>query len=125
MEVQRYSEQIMNILNTCIDDIATLVKNHGTIQFPYYINEDYFTIEQFTDLYGNFDIRYGHPFRNTTITLKDYPGNVIERDIVEIRVENNIPMLVTLENVYPIYDIVHIMDTIRLYELIVEHLNNH
>ena len=123
MEAQRYSKQITNILNTCIDDIATLIKTYGPIKFPYYISEEHFTIEQFKDLYGDFDIQYGNPFHNMTITLEDYPCNVIERDIVEIRVENNTPMLVTLENVYPIHDIVSIMDTIRLYELIVESIN--
>lgn len=123
MEVQRYSEQIMNILNACIDDIATLVKTYGPIKFPYYISEDYFTIEQFKDLYGDFDIQYGNNLHNMTITLVDYHCNVIERDIVEIRVENNTPMLVTLENVYPIHDIVSIMDITQLYELIVESIN--
>lgn len=124
MEAQRYSEQIMNIINACIDDIATLVKTYGPIKFPYYINKEYFTIEKFKDLYGDFDIQYGNPFHNLTIRLENiFHTNVIERDIVEIRVEENKPILVTLESEYPIQEMANIMDIIRLYELIVESIN--
>ena len=124
METQRYSEQIMNILNTCIDDIATLVKTYGPIKFPYYINKNHFTIEQFKDLYGDFDIQYGSPFHNLTILLEEYSRtNIIERDIVEIRLEENNPILVTLESTYSIRNVADIMDIIRLYELIVESIN--
>lgn len=124
MEAQRYSEQILNILNACIDDIATLVKTYGPIKFPYYISEEHFTIEQFKDLYGDFDIQYGNPFHNLTIRLENiFHTNIIERDIVEIRVEENKPILVTLESEYSIQEMANIMDITRLYELIVESIN--
>lgn len=124
MEAQRYSEQIRNIISTCIDDIATLVKTYGPIKFPYYINEEHFTIEQFKGLYGDFDIQYGNPFHNLTIRLENiFHTNVIERDIVEIRVEENRPILVTLESEYPIQEMANIMDIPKLYELIVETIN--
>ena len=125
MDAQRYSEQIMSIINACIDDITTLVKTYGPIKFPYYINKNHFTIEQFKDLYGDFDIQYGNPFHNLTILLEEYSRtNVIERDIVEIRLEENKPILVTLESTHNIRNVADIMDIPRLYELIVEHLNN-
>jgi hypothetical protein len=124
MEAQRYSEQIRNIITNCIDDIAMLVKTYGPIQFPYYINEEYFTIEQFKVLYGDFDIQYGNPFHNLTIRLENiFHTNVIERDIVEIRVEENMPILVTLESEYSIQEMANIMDIPKLYELIVETIN--
>jgi hypothetical protein len=124
MEAQRYSEQIRNIITNCIDDIAMLVKTYGPIQFPYYINEEYFTIEQFKGLYGDFDIQYGNPFHNLTIRLENiFHTNVIERDIVEIRVEENMPILVTLESEYSIQEMANIMDIPKLYELIVETIN--
>lgn len=124
MEAQRYSEQISNIVSTCIDDIATLVKTYGPIKFPYYINEEYFTIEQFKGLYGDFDIQYGNPFHNLTIRFENiFHTNVIERDIVEIRVEENRPILVSLESEYSIQEMANIMDIPKLYELIVETIN--
>jgi hypothetical protein len=101
-----------------------LVKTYGPIQFPYYINEEYFTIEQFKGLYGDFDIQYGNPFHNLTIRLENiFHTNVIERDIVEIRVEENMPILVTLESEYSIQEMANIMDIPKLYELIVETIN--
>jgi hypothetical protein len=124
MEAQRYSEQIRNIITNCIDDIAMLVKTYGPIKFPYYINEEYFTIEQFKGLYGDFDIQYGNPFHNLTIRLENiFHTNVIERDIVEIRVEENRPILVSLESEYSIQEMANIMDIPKLYELIVETIN--
>lgn len=124
MESYPYYEQTMNIIKSCESDIVYLLETYGPIQFPYYIDKDYFTIEQFIDLYGDFDIRYGNPFHNMTMQIEEYCSNIVERDIVEIKLDNGNPTLVTLENTYPIRDLANIMDIIRIYELIVEHLNN-